>query len=449
MRLFGTDGVRGVPNTPPLDVDTVVRLGRAIARVRARGRGSVCLARDTRQSGMFLASALSAGLMGEGVTVLDLGVLPTPGCAALTRARAAAAGVVISASHNPASDNGIKVFSAAGEKLSTDEEAELEREVAATASPMRDAPGAIVPVPDACEQYIEFLRRSASGVQLDGMRIVVDCANGATAATAPALLRGLGAECIVICAEPDGMNINAACGSEHLERACTEVRAATAALGIVFDGDGDRVICIDDRGLPVDGDHLMALLAIDLARRGALPGKGVVCTDYSNKGLDIALEPHGIKVLRGGVGDRDVAAVMRAQGYVLGGEQSGHIIMTQLATTGDGMLTALQVLAVIARRRESLRALAAVMQPLPQVLLNVDVKQKVPLAKLPGTSHTITEVEQSLSGRGRVYVRYSGTQRMLRVMVEGENERTIRDLAQRIAAMAAQEIDALAVDGVV
>jgi phosphoglucosamine mutase len=444
MKLFGTDGVRGIPNTPPLEVDTVVRLGRAIARVRARGRGTVCCARDTRASGTFLASAVSAGLQAEGVTVLDLGVLPTPGCAALTRARGAAAGIVISASHNPASDNGIKVFSAAGEKLSTDEEAALEREVVALTAGgpgANGAPGAMQPVPDAVDAYLDFLRRTAPDLRLAGLRIVLDCANGATAATAPELLRALGAECVVIHAAPDGLNINAGCGSEHVESACAAVRAHGAALGIVFDGDGDRVICIDERGAPIDGDHIMALLAIDRAARGQLPGMHIVCTDYSNKGLDIALAPHGIGVLRGGVGDRDVAAAMRAHGYVLGGEQSGHVIFTQLATTGDGMLTALQVLDVVTRRRAALSALAAVMQPLPQVLLNVEVKEKVPLAKLARTSHTIDEVERSLDGRGRVYVRYSGTQRMLRVMVEGENEQKIRELAQRIVATACEEIE--------
>ncbi|HAK93730.1 MAG TPA: phosphoglucosamine mutase [Planctomycetes bacterium] len=444
MQLFGTDGVRGIPNTPPLDVDTVVRLGRAIARVRAPGGGTVCLARDTRRSGPFLASALAAGLLGEGLKVLDLGVLPTPGCAALTRRYGAAAGIVISASHNPASDNGIKVFNAEGGKLSADEETQLERDAFSDAPPGRGAPGTVVPVPHARADYLDLLAQAAPGLRLDGLRIVVDCANGATSAAAPELFRRLGAEQTVINDAPDGTNINAGCGSEHTEAACAEVRARGADLGIVFDGDGDRVICIDERGAPVDGDRVMAILAIDMAARGHLPGMAIVCTDYSNKGLDIALAPHGIAVVRGGVGDRDVAAVMRARGCALGGEQSGHVILAELAATGDGILTALGLLDALRRRGASLRELAAVMQPLPQVLLNVDVREKVPLAELARTSHTIIEAEQSLAGRGRVYVRYSGTQRMLRVMVEGENEHRIRDLAHRIAAAAREEIEARA-----
>ncbi|HNR99674.1 MAG TPA: phosphoglucosamine mutase [Planctomycetota bacterium] len=445
MSLFGTDGVRGVPNTPPLDVDTVVRLGRAIARVRAPGGGAVCLARDTRRSGPFLVSALTAGLLGEGATVFDLGVLPTPGCAALTLRRGAAAGIVVSASHNPASDNGVKVFNAQGGKLSVAEELQLERETVAGAPPGRGVPGTVVPVPHACADYLDLLARAAPGLRLDGLRIVVDCANGATAVAAPELFRRLGAEQTVICDTPDRRDINDGCGSEHPEAACAEVRARGADLGIIFDGDGDRVIFIDDRGAPVDGDRVMAILAIDMAARGRLPGMTIVCTDYSNKGLDIALAPHGIEVVRAGVGDREVAAAMRARGCTLGGEQSGHLILTEFAPTGDGILTALALLAALRRRNVSLRESAAVMQPLPQILRNVDVAEKVPLAELQRTSHTITEAVRSLADRGRVYVRYSGTQRMLRVMVEGENKDQISDMADRIAATACEEIQARAV----
>ena len=451
MKLFGTDGVRGTPNRFPLDLETVVLLGRAIGRTfRTSGKTRFCLARDTRQSGTFLAAAVTSGLTSEGVDVLDLGIQPTPACAALLRFYGAQGGVVVSASHNPAEDNGIKVFTGEGYKLTPDEEGAMEAFVAAErgGGPGSEGPaecltvGEVLPAPRGLQDYLRFLAETVPGLSLSGMKLVADCANGAMVAAGPAALRQLGADVTVIHDTPDGTNINEQCGSEHPEGAALAVREHGAAAGLVFDGDGDRVILIDENGATVDGDHILACLAIDRAARNELPGSAIACTDYSNKGLDIALASAGIRAVRRGVGDRDVLATMREFGYVLGGEQSGHVIFSRLATTGDGLLTALQVLELLKRTGTPLSELTAVMTALPQILLNVEVAEKAPLAKLSRTAETIRDVERRLADRGRVYVRYSGTQNVLRVMVEGEDKEGIRNLAQEIAEAAQNEISA-------
>ena len=402
--------------------------------------GSVCIARDTRASGPFLAACVSAGVMAEGLTTVDLGVAPTPACAALVRLIGARAGLVISASHNPAADNGIKVFDAEGAKLMPDVEQDIERVVADPPAGGGCTPGRVETMPGAQAEYMMFLARAVPHLSLKGMHLVVDCAHGATYETAPDPLADMGAELTVLFDTPDGTNINAGCGSQHLGPARDRVRREAAHAGLVFDGDGDRVMLIDERGAVVDGDRVVAMLAIDRARRDALPGGAIVCTDYSNKGLDIALSGHGVACVRGGVGDRDVLACMRAQGYTLGGEQSGHIILSDVHSTGDGIMTALHVLELMRRTGTPLSELAAVMTPLPQVLLNVEVAARVPLAQLPGTRQSVARASEQLADRGRVYVRYSGTENLLRVMVEGEDETVIRAHAERIAATARTEI---------
>lgn len=456
MKLFGTDGIRGVPNRFPLDIETLVRLGRAIAKCMTAdpSQGRVCIARDTRHSGPFMMAAVSAGLMAEGVEVIDFGVLPTPGCAALLSQYQADAGVVISASHNPAEDNGVKVFTREGTKLSDQMEARIESAISAMASDANQitlpsdlktiVPGACHDGAEAQERYLDFLAGTVPGLSLDGLRLVVDCSNGATTNTGPAIFERLSAQVDIIHNHPDGQNINAGCGSEHLESAMARVKECQADIGIVFDGDGDRVLFIDDQGNAVDGDHIMALLAVALKERGELPGDALVCTDYSNKGLDIALAPHGVQVLRGGVGDREVACAMRELGHALGGEQSGHILLTQHLPTGDGILTALQVLRVMQARGKSIRKLAALMQPLPQILLNLDVTDKPPLDKMPKTRDTVQKAEAALAGEGRVYIRYSGTQNMLRVMVEGKDKEAIKTIAENIGHIAQEEISSMA-----
>ncbi len=459
MALFGTDGIRGIPNRYPLDHRTVALLGRAIGTLfkRENCENKVCIARDTRHSGTFLAAAVTAGILSEGCDVLDLGVLPTPGCAVLTRTSGAIAGVVISASHNPATDNGIKIFDSSGAKLPQATEKELERYIEKEAARSSDKssgrssppqPGRVIAVQDSTGGYLSLLQEHIPGLSLEGMKIVVDCSNGATENAAPKLFHKLKADVDVINNHSDGFNINRDCGSEHLEGACRRVRETGADMGIVFDGDGDRVILIDEKGDPVDGDHIMALLAVDLQETGALPGNAIVCTDYSNKGLDLCLKKYDIQVVRGGVGDRDVFALMKKRHYILGGEQSGHIIQSQCADTGDGILTALLFLKLYAKKCTPVSGLASIMKTLPQTMINIEVPARPPLAKLPETSHTIEKVEHTLADKGRVYVRYSGTQNLLRVMVEGENKEEIEDLAKTIAEAAEKEIEELVQSGV-
>ncbi len=447
MALFGTDGIRGVPNRPPLDLKTVSALGRAVG-IRMRGRkeaGALCLVRDSRRSGPFLSSALAAGLMAEGIDLFLCGVLPTPACAVLVRQWGLGGGVVISASHNPSEDNGIKFFNSNGLKLDRAEEEALEAQ-------LQDLPeestwtgrvGFSYKREDALQTYLSFLRTAVGELNLSGLHLVLDCANGAMSEAAPRIFSQLGARLSCMHAQPDGTNINEQCGSEHPQSAVEKVRQLGAQGGVIFDGDGDRVILVDERGTLLSGDHILAALALHLAREDALPHKTVVCTEYSNKGLDLSLAEHGIRVERHGVGDRDVAYRLFEKGYALGGEQSGHVILPFLLPTGDGLLTALKVLQVAVRSGKSLRELADILQVLPQVLLNVPVAVKIPLAELTRTRNTIEDVKRALGARGRIYVRYSGTQNLLRIMVEGEDYSAIRSHAEAVAETATAEIDSM------
>ncbi len=440
-RLFGTDGVRGVANQEPMTPETVVKLGRAMAYLSKRpgDRRSIVIGKDTRLTGYMLETALTAGITSMGVDVLLVGPLPTPGIAFITRSLRADAGVVISASHNPFEDNGIKFFSGDGLKLPDAMEAQIE-ELIESGAIDRIRPGAheigkAYRIGDAAGRYIEFAKNTfPKGLSLRGLKIVVDCAHGATYRVSPAVLRELGAEVVALNVTPDGLNINAGCGSLHPEVIQRAVLAEGAHLGLTHDGDGDRLLCADERGTLVDGDQILALCALDMLAAGRLPARTLVATVMSNAGLDVAMRQAGIRVVRTPVGDRSVLEEMLRGGYALGGEQSGHIIFTEHNTTGDGIVTALQVLAAMRRADKPLSALAACMPRFPQVLENVRVRQKEDLHRLPKVQAHIREAERALAGVGRVLVRYSGTEPLARVMVEGPDEAVIHHWARVIAA---------------
>ena len=418
---FGTDGVRGVANAE-LTPELVLALGRAAARVL--GDGPFLIGRDTRISGPLVQAALSAGLATEGVDVVDLGVLPTPGVAWLSAADGRPA-AMISASHNPYPDNGVKFFLAGGRKLSDEIEAALEAELDRLiadpgASPRRTGPalGRFLPG-DGHDRYEVALAESIEGRTLDGLSVVLDCANGAASSVAPAVLRNLGADVTVLYDDPDGVNINQGCGSTHPAALQREVVARGAAAGLAFDGDADRVLAVDHTGALVDGDQLIAICALDRRTRGRLPGDTVVVTVMANLGFRQAMVGHGIEMIETDVGDRYVLEEMERGGWSLGGEQSGHVIFGDLATTGDGVLTGLQVLDVMVRTGRSLADLAGVMVKLPQVLRNVPVATRgAKVLESEDLWMAIKAVEVELGDRGRVLVRPSGTEAVVRVMVE-------------------------------
>jgi phosphoglucosamine mutase len=434
---FGTDGVRGVANRD-LTPELVTALGRAAARVIGGDRPFV-VGRDTRRSGPLLEAALVAGLCSEGSDVVRVGVLPTPGVAYLAQLFDASA-AVISASHNPYPDNGVKLFARGGRKIPDGPEqqieAELRRLVDAGADGRPDGPGVGV-VRDrlgAPADYIAQLCAALAGRRLDGLSIVVDCGNGAAYEVAPWALRVLGARVRVLHAEPDGMNINAGCGSTDPSQLQAEVVETGADAGLAFDGDADRVIAVDDRGNLVDGDQMLAIIALDLHERGDLRGDAVVATVMSNLGLRRALGPHGIEVVETPVGDRNVLTALEEHGLALGGEQSGHIIFTDLATTGDGTLTGLLLLDVMARTARPLSELAVVVDPLPQVLRSVRVADRGGIDSDGAFHAELRSVEQELGDDGRVLVRPSGTEPVVRVMVEAPTAEQAETAATRLAA---------------
>ena len=439
QRLFGTDGVRGVANIEPMTVETAVRLGRSAAHVFRRGthRHRILIGKDTRLSGYMFENALVAGICSMGVDTLLVGPLPTPGIAFATRALRADAGIVISASHNPYMDNGIKFFNCDGFKLPDTIEEEIE-DLTFTGRiddvrPTAGAVGKAFRVDDVAGRYLEFLKGTLPrGFSLDGMRLVVDAAHGAAYSVGPAVFEELGAEVIPIGIEPSGTNINDGVGSLYPEVAAARVREVGADAGVCLDGDADRCLLIDGSGDLVDGDHVLAICGRDRSQRGELPNDTVVATVMSNLGLDIALREVGVELVRTPVGDRYVAERMRADGLTLGGEQSGHTIFLDYNTTGDGLCTALQVLRVMRDQDRPLADLAAVMQPLPQTLKNVQIVDRRPIENLPDVSSAIQEAEDVLGDRGRVLVRYSGTQPLVRVMVEGEDAAQIESLARDI-----------------
>jgi phosphoglucosamine mutase len=432
-RYFGTDGIRGRVGEPPITPEFVMKLGWAAGRVLARnGRGPVLIAKDTRSSGYMFESALEAGLSAAGIDVRLLGPVPTPGLAYLTRSTRAQAGIVISASHNPYHDNGIKFFGADGSKLPDSIELEIEAELErplTTVGP--DRVGKARRVNDAGRRYIEFLKgRIVPELDLSGVHLVVDCAHGAAYSIAPRLFEELGARVHAIGVEPDGLNINRDCGATCPEALSAAVLEKGADLGIALDGDGDRLILVDGRGEVVDGDESLFILA--RGRREALNG-AVVGTQMSNLGLEVALRGMGIELLRAAVGDRYILEMLLARRLKLGGESSGHIINLDLFTTGDGLLTALQVLDEMRRTGRTLGELRAGMAKYPQKLLNVAFPGGVRFDSLPGMDAAVREAEQELGPRGRVLLRMSGTEPLLRIMVEGEDAARVDALAESLA----------------
>ncbi|PWC30705.1 phosphoglucosamine mutase [Teichococcus aestuarii] len=439
-RLFGTDGIRGVANRAPMDASTALRLGQAAGRFFNRGahRHRVVIGKDTRLSGYMLEPALTAGFVGAGMDVVLVGPLPTPAIAMLTRSLRADLGVMISASHNPFEDNGIKLFGPDGLKLSDAEEAEIEALMAGDLSAQLVGPsrlGRASRLEDAPGRYIEAVKASfPKGRSLSGMRIVVDCANGAAYKVAPTVLWELGAEVVPVGVAPDGFNINRECGSTAPARMAELVRERRADLGIALDGDADRLVLADEKGQIIDGDQILAVVAQSWARQKRLHGKAVVATVMSNLGLERFLKGQGLELLRTKVGDRYVSERMRETGCNLGGEQSGHMILSDFGTTGDGLVAALQVLAVLAEERRPASAICRCFTPLPQRLVNVRYAGVSPL-KDAAVQEAITAAEARLAQRGRVLIRASGTEPVIRVMAEAEEEALVEETVQGLAAL--------------
>lgn len=450
-QLFGTDGIRGVANEFPMTAEVAVRLGQAIAHhfrsksAQESHRTRILIGKDTRISGYMFESGLAAGITSMGADVQLVGPLPTPGISFLTTGMRADAGIVISASHNAYQDNGIKIFGRDGFKLPDHEEAAIEALVMSETPHVCDARsiGKAVRIDDATGRYVVFLKNTfPKDLSLDGLRIVLDCANGAAYKVAPAVLRELGAEVFTLGVEPDGYNINHKCGSLYPDSLAARVRETRADIGISLDGDADRVILVDEKGAVVDGDRIIALCAISLQESGELQQNTVVTTVMSNIGLEIALRKRGIQLVRSNVGDRYVVEAMREGGFNLGGEQSGHIIFTDHTTTGDGMLAALQVLAIMRRRRARLSEVAQVMTPSPQVLINIQVRQKPDLETLEPLQEALAVIESKLGDSGRVLIRYSGTEPKARVMVEGPDDQLVHEFANQLAEVLKAEIGA-------
>ena len=450
-RLFGTDGIRGIAGEPPLDARTIYATGLALGHsLREKTAARVLLGRDTRESSPWISAMMAAGLRETGVQVESAGVVPTPAVAFLARTHGFDAGVVISASHNPWRDNGIKLFGADGFKLPDADEAQIEDEI------LRHAENAAAPEPASLptlsdnpqlrNDYIQFLIDCVPGLDLGGLRIVADCANGAAAAIAPELFRRLGAripeEFAVLNILPDGRNINDGCGALHPQWVAAEVQKRGAQTGLTFDGDADRCMMSGAHGNVINGDAILLMAARDLEGRGLLTGKLVVATTMSNMGLESALKHSGIKMLRAPVGDRYVLEQMQQNNAALGGEQSGHILFPHLATTGDGLLTSLVVLDLMARTGRSVDELTADLKVFPQVIVNIKVREKKPLELIPAVMDRIHEAEVELRDTGRVVIRYSGTEALARVMIEAESEEPMRRHAEAIAAAIRKELGA-------
>ncbi|MGH7907935.1 MAG: phosphoglucosamine mutase [Candidatus Binataceae bacterium] len=439
-RLFGTDGIRGVANSEQITSDTALKLGRALAHVfrTAAGRHRrILIGKDTRLSGYMLETAMASGICSMGADVWLVGPMPTPGIAFLTRSMRADAGVVISASHNPYQDNGIKFFSRDGFKLDDATEGEIEALVFddGALTDLRahaDKIGKAARIDDAIGRYIVFLKNCVPrSVTLDGLKIVIDCANGAAYRAGPEVLDELGAEVTPIAAEPDGMNINLDCGAVHTDRLRETVRRTGADVGLALDGDGDRAFFFDEKGELFDGDDVMAILGRKFAAEGRLSSNTVVATVMSNLGLERALGTVGVRLVRTEVGDPAVVREMRQNGYSVGGEQSGHVIFMEYSTTGDGLITALLMLSHMAASGKPLSELRA-MRRVPQVLENVRVRERMPLESMPEVRRVISQVEKQLNGNGRLLVRYSGTEMLARVMVEGDDSAEIAGFADAI-----------------
>jgi phosphoglucosamine mutase len=446
-KIFGTDGVRGTANVEPVTVETALKLGQAAAHVfknlesesRGRGKHKIVIGKDTRLSGYMLENALSSGVLSMGVDVLFIGPLPTPGVAYVTRSLRADAGIVITASHNPYDDNGIKFFHADGYKLDDMIENRIEDLVFSgkieNIRPTAREIGKAVRIDDALGRYIEFAKSSfPRNLTLEGLRVVVDCAHGAAYKSTPCVLRELGAQVVVHGNQPDGSNINKDCGSMHPEHLCRLVREHKAHLGMAHDGDADRVLLCDENGVLIDGDDILAILALERLASGTLSRNTVVTTVMSNAGLDAAIQAAGGKTVRTAVGDQNVLAAMLKEDLNFGGEQSGHIIVRDYSTTGDGLIAALQILRVMKTQNKPLSELARCWTRFPQLLTNIVVREKKPLETLHGVSKVMAQAESDLKAQGgRVFLRYSGTEPKVRLLLEGRDAAVLEQWNQKIS----------------
>jgi phosphoglucosamine mutase len=441
-KIFGTDGVRGVANVYPMTTEMAMQLGRGVAYVfkNDKRRHKIVIGKDTRLSGYMIENAIASGICSMGVDVLLVGPLPTPGIAFITSSMRADAGVVISASHNPFQDNGIKFFSRDGFKLDDEIEDRIEELIFSNdidhLRPTAEEVGKAFRVDDAVGRYVVFLKNTFSrDLTLEGMKIAMDCANGASYKVAPAVFEELGANLVLTGVKPNGYNINQDCGSVYPQVTAELVKESGAQLGIAFDGDADRLICVDERGTVVDGDQLMAIFASRMLKDQTLKHSTLVTTVMSNMGLEMALKSMGGEIVRTAVGDRYVVERMLADGYNLGGEQSGHIIFLDHNTTGDGILTALQLLEVMVAEDKPLSELASIMERFPQHLVNVRVKERKPLEDFPEIIRTVEQVKEKLGSEGRLLIRPSGTEPVIRVMIEGKDQDSVVQLTEETAAV--------------
>jgi phosphoglucosamine mutase len=453
-KIFGTDGVRGTANIEPVTAETALKLGRAAAHVfknlqtqsRGHGRHRIVIGKDTRLSGYMLENAISSGILSMGVDVLFIGPLPTPGVAYVTRSLRADAGIVITASHNPYADNGIKFFRADGYKLDDKIEAEIEGLVFSgeieNIRPTAGEIGKAVRIDDALGRYIEFVKTSfPKNLTLEGLRIVVDCAHGAAYKSTPCVLRELGADVIVFGNQPDGKNINENCGSMFPDNLCRKVVEHQAHLGIAHDGDADRVLLCDEKGRLIDGDDIMAIAALDMLAQNTLAGKTLIATVMSNAGLEPAIESAGGKIVRTAVGDKNVIDEMLRNGFRFGGEQSGHLIFRDFGTTGDGLVAALQILRIMKTQKQPLSILAKCWTRFPQLVTNVKVREKKPFEQLDGVTKLLAEAEKELkSGGGRVLLRYSGTEPKVRLLLEGRDAKSLEKWSKKICGAIQKQI---------
>ena len=453
-KIFGTDGVRGTANIEPVTAETALKLGRAAAHVfknlesqsRGRGKHKIVIGKDTRLSGYMLENAISSGILSMGVDVVFIGPLPTPGVAYVTRSLRADAGIVITASHNPYTDNGIKFFRADGYKLDDKIENQIENLVFTgeieNVRPSSEQIGRAVRIDDALGRYIEFAKASfPKRMTLEGVKIVLDCGHGAAYKSSPTVLRELGAEVIVFNNQPDGTNINRDCGSMHPEVMCRKVVEHGAHLGIAHDGDADRVLLCDETGTLIDGDDIMAIAALEMLAEGTLAGKTLVATVMSNAGLEAAITAAGGKMLRTAVGDKNVIDEMLRHKFNFGGEQSGHLIFRDFASTGDGLVAALQILRIMTARQTPLSQLAKCWTRFPQLVTNVKVREKKPFAELPAVTQLVAAAETELAAQGgRLLLRYSGTEPKVRLLVEGRDAAALKRWSEKICGAIQQQI---------
>ena len=455
-KIFGTDGVRGTANIEPVTAETALKLGRAAAHVfrsletqsRGRGRHRIVIGKDTRLSGYMLENAISSGILSMGVDVLFIGPLPTPGVAYVTRSLRADAGIVITASHNPYTDNGLKFFRADGYKLDDTIESQIEELVFSgeveKIRPSAENIGKAVRIDDALGRYIEFAKSSfPKGLTLEGVKIVLDCGHGAAYQSSPCVLRELGADVIVVNNQPDGKNINENCGSMHPEAMCKKVVEHGAHIGIAHDGDADRVLLCDEKGNLIDGDDIMAIAALEMLAEKTLAGKTLVSTVMSNAGLEAAINQAGGKMLRTAVGDKNVIDEMLRSGFNFGGEQSGHLIFRDHGTTGDGLVAALQILRILKTKQTPLATLAKCWTRFPQLVTSVKVREKKPFEQLDGVNKLVADAEKELAAQGgRLLLRYSGTEPKARLLVEGRDAGVLEKWSKQICGAIQKQVGA-------